>query len=430
MTRGRRLWWTLAVLVVLGSTLRAGLAMRLGLNTPPEPGSDAKEYDTYAWNVAQGRGYRGLSPDVVDQDHLTAYRPPGPSLVLAGLYRVFGHRYDVVRISNCLMSAATILLVFGIGRRCFNDKVGLLAAAVYTVWPLSLIYAIQIASEPLGTLLFLGFLLACLRFAERPTWGRAAVAGILLGLAILTRPNPVFMIPLTGLWALWQFRRDRRALLKGLAIPVLAIATMVPWWVRNYQVFHTFIPLSTMGGSGLLQGNNRIVATDPDYHGYSIWDTQIPEYADALKSAGDEVERDRRAKQFAIQWLKDNPDKWFSLAVAKLVRGWTPFLQPSSPRLYRLGTLLSWGPVLVLFLIAVVPTLVGFLRSGHPGWLIHLAIASSLIINLMFWGETRYRHSIEPLCILLAAQAVVFALTGLGFGLEGVVAMGGSPSKD
>jgi 4-amino-4-deoxy-L-arabinose transferase-like glycosyltransferase len=407
MNHATRTRWLLLALVALGFLLRLGLAIKVGINEGPEPGSDQKEYDTYAWNVAQGRGYRGMSPDVTDQDHLTAYRPPGTSLVWAGLYRVFGHRYDVVRVTHCLVGAATILLVYLIGRRCFGDIVGLLAAVAYTVWPLALFYSVQLLSEPLGTLWFLWFVLECLRFADRPTTGRAVWAGILLGLAILTRPNPIFMIPLTGVWALWQFRRQRPAILKGLAIPLVAVATLVPWWVRNYAVFHTFIPVSTLGGSGLLMGNNRIVAEDPKYLGYSIWDTQIPEYRDALQSANDEVRRDQIAKALAIQWLRGNPNKWLPLARAKLVRGWTPILQPHTPKLYRLGALLSWGPVLVLFLIAVIPTLIGFLRSNHPGWIIHVVIASSLFIMLMFWGETRYRYSIEPLCIILASLAIV-----------------------
>ena len=69
--------------------------------------------------------------------------------------------------------------------------------------------------------------------------------------------------------------------------------------------------------------------------------------------------------------------------------------------------------MLVLFLIAVIPTLLGFLRSNHPGWIIHLTIVNSLIITLMFWGETRYRYSIEPVCIILAAQVLVFGLARL-----------------
>src|SRR4051812_13432072 len=103
--------WFLGGIVVLGLALRIGLAAMQGLAEAPEPGSDSQEYDTYAWNVAQGRGYRGMSPDVADQDHLTAYRPPGTSLAWATVYRVVGHRYDAVRLLHCLASSLSIILV-------------------------------------------------------------------------------------------------------------------------------------------------------------------------------------------------------------------------------------------------------------------------------------------------------------------------------
>src|SRR5437762_3127005 len=97
-----RALWTI---VGAGLAIRIVLAIALGLNKAPEPGSDQAEYDQYAWNVAQGRGYRGISPDVPDKDHLTAYRPPGTSLAWAGLYRLFGHRYDIVRLLHCVAGA-------------------------------------------------------------------------------------------------------------------------------------------------------------------------------------------------------------------------------------------------------------------------------------------------------------------------------------
>src|SRR4051794_18541619 len=107
--------WVVPALIGLGFALRLALAIALGMSTAPEPGSESREYDTYAWNVAQGRGYRGMSPGVADQDHLTAYRLPGTSLAWAGLFATFGHRYDVIRLAHCLAGAASILLVYSIG---------------------------------------------------------------------------------------------------------------------------------------------------------------------------------------------------------------------------------------------------------------------------------------------------------------------------
>ena len=393
-------------LALFGFVVRLGLAIMLGLSAPPRPGSDQNEYDTYAWNLAQGRGYRGMSADVADQDHLTAYRPPGPSLVWAGLYKIFGHRYDVIRIMHCLVGAVSVLLVYEIGRRCYSDRVGLLAAATTAVFPTALLYTVDLLSEALGIFWFLATILACLWFAERPSVARSVAAGGLLGVCILTRPNSIFMVPLLALWGAWQFRGQWRQMLQAATICLVAGAVLAPWAVRNYVVFHKFIPLSTMAGSGLLQGNNDLVVTDPRYFGYSVWDSSLPEYRETLKSAGDEVERDKRAKDLAIEWLKNNPDQWWFLVRHRFWRSLTPFLQPESPRLNRIGMLVAWGPVLVLFSLAYFPTLAGFLRRRQPGWLLHLGILHYLLTSVLFYALARYRISVEPLCFILAIRGV------------------------
>lgn len=397
-------------LMGLGLALRLGLAAWEGLDSAPQFCTDQYEYDNYAWNLTRGLGYRGISPDVADTNHLTAYRPPGTSLVWAGIYRVVGHRYAAVRVFNCLVGAATVGLVYLLGRRAFNEATGLIAAAAYVVYPTALLYAGDMLSEPLATFCFLIYLIASLRLAERPTWGGAAWAAFWLGYAMLTRPAFMFMLPLAALWAAWQFRDRPRALAVALAVPALSVAVLVPWAARNYRVFHTFIPFSTMGGSVLLQGNNRIVSEDPLYRGYSVWDTDLEEYRDALRSAGDEVERDRLAGRFAVQWLIDHPDRWLPMAWAKLDRAWTPFLQPHSPRLYRLGTLLSWGPVLAVLAVAFPATLYDALRDRDPVWLLHLGIFTYVITSVIFFGNSRYRYPVEPLCLILAARAVDYVL--------------------
>lgn len=387
--------------------LRLAFVQLDGASQPPTPGTDSAEYDAYAWNLANGQGYRGPSPDVSDKNHLTAYRPPGLSLVWAGIYRVVGHSYAAVRVFDCLLSAATIFPIISIGQRCFDRLTGRLAAGVWMVWPMSLYLTTQLLSESLTTLLFTGYLALSLRFAEQPTVARSLVSGTALGLTCLTHASKVFMFPLAGVWALWQFRRNWRNMLLAAAIPCFGAAVIAPWCIRNYVVMHSFIPLSTAGGSALLQGNNRVVLTEPRYFGYSVWDTEIPEYRDALRAPNDEVERDRVAGRFAVEWLKGNYRHLPYLVQAKLRRAFTPFLQPHTPLLYRAATLAAWGPVLILSAVAFVPTGVRFLRADHPGWLLHLAVIHFVVLSAVFFGNARYRHPIEPICILLAAAGAV-----------------------
>jgi len=189
------------IFLAAGLLTRLVLAIHGGLNAAPLPSSDSREYDSYAWNLAQGHGYRGISPDVRGADgrlldHPTAYRSPGTSLLWAVLFRVFGHRYDAVRVVHCLLDAANILLIYGIGRSCFGDIAALLAAGLYALWPTALLYSTLLGSEALYAFLFTCFIYGALKFAEHPSWSRAAAAGLLLGCALLTRGNAIMMVAL------------------------------------------------------------------------------------------------------------------------------------------------------------------------------------------------------------------------------------------
>jgi 4-amino-4-deoxy-L-arabinose transferase-like glycosyltransferase len=404
----------LLVLLVVGLAARIVITNHEGWAMPPVNGSDSSEYDSYAWNLAQGHGYSGISPDVKRPDgqlmeHPTAYRSPGTSVLWASLYWSFGHRYSVVRFFQCVLDTLTILLIYGIGRKCFSDKVALLAAAIYAVWPTALLYSSQLMSEPLFTFLFCCFILISLQFAERPSWPHSIAAGVLLGLAMLTRGNAVLMVVLLIPWSIWQFRKTPRLVVRSLAISLVALVMLVPWTIRNYSIFHAFIPFQTGGGDVLLGSYNSVVVSDPDYYGYYIWPTSDRlEYREQIIAPNNEVIRDHVETQLAIQWMRNHPDKWWYLAESRFRRSLTPFLQPRSPMYYRVATLVSWGPILVLFGLGFFPSAIYFMRNNNPGWIIHLGVFHYIVLSLIFFGFLRYRFPVEGLCIILASATFVW----------------------
>jgi 4-amino-4-deoxy-L-arabinose transferase-like glycosyltransferase len=307
------------------------------------------------------------------------------------------------------LDTLTILLLYGIGRKCFSDTVALLAAAIYAVWPTALQYSSQLGSEPLYTFLFCSFLWLALRFADHATWLRAIAAGILLGLAMLTRGNAVLMVALLVPWSVWQFRKTPRLIVRGLAISLVAVAVLAPWTLRNYCVFHTLIPFETGGGDVALGSYNRIVASDPLYYGYWVYPTsELPEYRAQIIAPNNEVVRDHVEKQLAMQWTRNHPEKWWYLVESRFRRSWTPFLQPKSPRLFRVGMLVSWSPILILLALGFFPSAIYFLRTGNPGWIIHLGVLHFVFTALIFWGSSRFRYPVEGLCILIASATLVW----------------------
>lgn len=234
----------------------------------------------------------------------------------------------------------------------------------------------------------------------QPTLARFAAAGRCAGLATLTPANLLPLVPLLPLWNMVVFRRDWRALVKSLAVPAVAAATIPPWAYRNYVVFHKFIPVSTLSGTNFLFGNNELALKHPDMMGYLI-DKKIPDFEERARGLN-EAERDELARQMAEAWLWENRDKWVSLVWTKIKKFWSPVLhQPS--RLARWAMLLSWGPVLPLGLPAPVVTSWTFVRNGKSGLIVHIIICIALAAYLVIYVVPRYRFPIEPFFIVLAA---------------------------
>lgn len=399
-----RSWPLLTALLVVAFALRlVAIAKVTGLHAPPVAGSDESEYDTYAWNVAQGNGYRGPSPNVADQNHLTAYRPPAPSLFLAALYVVFGHSYVIAYVADVMLAVLTVWLIHQIALRCFDSRAAWVSAVFYALYPISIYFGLTLNSEVFSTFLLCLFVWCCLGITQKRGMRWATGAGIALGLILLSKPAFVFLLPLLPVWA-WSVCRGQRHLWRRAAmIPALAAILMTPWIVRNLRVMHAFIPFSTSGGSLLLQSNNRQVVEDPAYYGYSVFDYCLPEYAGPIRTANDEIKRDAIAKRFAIQWLRANPDKWFYLLRSKFLRLWS--VEYAGSRFHAAGWIMSlaWGTALAGFVLTVIPFTRRMVRERHPGSIMVCLILAIIACTLVFFGQHRYRFPIDGFCIIIAA---------------------------
>jgi 4-amino-4-deoxy-L-arabinose transferase-like glycosyltransferase len=297
----------------------------------------------------------------------------------------------------------SLLLLFLIGRRISNERVGLMATAALAVWPQAILLTAGLMTETLFVMLELLFVWLCLRAGDRPTLARFAAAGLCAGLATLTRPNLLPLLPLLPLWGALVFRRDGRALAKSLAVPAVAVATMAPWAYRNYVLFHHLVPVSTQSGTNFLFGNNRLALKHPDMMGYLI-DEESTHFRERARGLN-EAERDELAARLAWSWLRENPDRWGPLVWTKLKKFCSPVLyQPD--RVVRLAMLLSWGLVLPLALPALVVTSWSFARDRNAGIIINMIIYISVGSYLIIYVVPRYRFPIEPFFLVLAGMTV------------------------
>jgi hypothetical protein len=150
-----------------------------------------------------------------------AFYPLYPTLV-AGLGRVFGGHYV---LAGVVISLGATLGAFMLLHQLAQEHLGLEGAdrtVLYlAVFPMAL-FLQAVYSEALYLLLALAAFIT----AER---GRFKLAGVLTGLAILTRLTGIALLPALGLLA-WR-QRDRLRSLAGLAlaIPVAALFPLLLW---------------------------------------------------------------------------------------------------------------------------------------------------------------------------------------------------------
>src|SRR6266536_3034671 len=155
-------------------------------------------------------------------DHTSAaFYPLYPTLV-AGLGRVFFGHYVLAGI---VVSLATALGSFVLLYRVAEERLGAEGArrtVLYlAIFPMAL-FLQAVYSESLYLLL----VLAAFALAER---NRFAGAGLVAGLAILTRAAGLALLPALALLA-WQHRERLRSLAGiALAVPVAAVYPLVLW---------------------------------------------------------------------------------------------------------------------------------------------------------------------------------------------------------
>src|SRR4051812_2356552 len=244
----------LAAIVALGVALRLVHVLAIAPSTAIF--TDGYFFHWVGKALADGHGY--VNPtELFFKGHsvATATHPPLYTFVIAAATKLGLTGDEAQRSLGCLFGAGTIALVGLLGRRAAGEAVGVVAAAIAACYPLLIAADGALMSETLYGLLIAAVLLAAYRLRDEPTAWRAIALGALIGLAALTRPEALLLLPLL-LLARWRW----------LAVAGVAAAVVVmPWTVRNWIAFDRPVLISTNDGVTLAGAN---CATT--YHGRDL----------------------------------------------------------------------------------------------------------------------------------------------------------------
>ena len=247
-------------------------------------------------NLAHGRGLEVFEPFMGVNAH--ALFPPLYPTLLTIWQLVFGRSELALALSNLAIDLCAALLIVRLGRELGHRRAGGVAGWLYLMWPSVLWSAPLAQKEGLCTVIVLALAIQWLGFvrAARPSLRMAAGIGASAGLLALTQPG---LLPLAGLFGLVALTGPLRPLIRPalIAIPLAAIVVMLPWWVRNFVAFGTFVPLTSAGGYNFWIGNN------PDADGHWM---PPPAQLHGLP----ELEYGKAAGRMAVSWIEQNPGRF------------------------------------------------------------------------------------------------------------------------
>ena len=392
---GRVLW----VLAVAAFAARAALVL-----LEPRCGLAGDEASWVALGTRElGRPHRGLSPFRV---HLLFYPPLYPYFI-AVLHRAFSSLAAVAWV-QAAVGALLVPAVGRVGSSAFSPRVGLLAAVVVAFYPDFVWFSVHFWSETLFVVLLWWAIERVLRSDAASATGAAVAGGVLWGLATLTRELTLYLAPLALLWILrGEARRGTRRASPGVrracAFALGLVLTILPWTIRNAIVFHAFIPVSTMGGSNLWQGN--VPLTHLEVHA-------------ALGKIEDPVERDRQARKLAWEAIRARQPGWifeklreqmpeFWKAGSEVLdhvisRGACRPLRPGEQMALEVAVV---GPYLAVLALALVG--LARARPGPAPVFLLVLLAAWNAAHVVAYATTRFRLPVLPVLFLFASAAVV-----------------------
>ena len=189
----------------------------------------------------------------------TFYAQPFYPYALAGMHRLAGEAQFGPTVLQLLGLGVSGVLVYFVARRLFGVPAAIGTFVVFLglrAWHLDWV-ARRLLSENVYVVVLPAALLCLLRYLDERRGRDLALAGVFLGLAVVTRGPTLLYLPLVAILLFWMLRRAPTPLTRRAAIgPIaallavtLAIAALVP--LRNWIVAGQPALVSSSGGVNL-----------------------------------------------------------------------------------------------------------------------------------------------------------------------------------
>jgi len=355
---------------------------------------------------------------------------------IGAVYALFGHSYFALGLIQAFLGALVPTLLFLAARRWYDAPVPTLAGWI-AVFYLPAIYFGGIVMKP-GLSLFL-VVLALFLISKALNGGGLYVwigAGVVFGLAVLTRGNLLLVLPFIAIWVLLRAPMNRSCEVEGFsaelgrrlslrsrrlqsaALLIGAVAVLLLPAVHNYHVGRQFILTTANAGQNFYIGNNP-TNDSGEYQQLAFVDPN-PKYEqrdferEAERRTGTDLSDSEISRFWFRQsrdWIRSDPGGWLKLMWRKVRSFWGAYEIPDSLDYYLYA---DFAPLLRLPLpgfgllapLALLGAVLSLRRRGWPRLLLLFTLVYTATV-IVFFVFSRFRMVVAPALYLFAAYAVV-----------------------
>lgn len=349
---------------------------------------------------------------------------------LIAVYTLFGpHPLAARLIQIIIVGILQPLLTYAIARRLFNDKVGLIAAALSSIYLYFIYYSATLMTEPFYITATLGSLyIAILLVDQVKNLGQkihpwrfyllAVAFGLILGSTVLLRQLFLLIIPFIFAWVWWasRVRRGTNSFTILLIATVTIIILILPFTAFNYARFERFVLLNTNAGYAFFWGNHPVHGTN------FIPARQIDNYVvlippDLLNL--DEAALDQALLQRGLGFITADPTRYILLSLSRIPAYFMFWPSAESSTLSNITRVGSFGLAWPLMLLGIGLWFKDRWSSGlrqlsaSPGALLLLYALVYTGIHLLTWALIRYRLPVDAILLVFAAHGIAWLISRL-----------------
>ena len=222
-------------------------------------------------------------------DPSTQY-PPGYPLLMAITFKLTGQaRYVYVQVLALVVDAlAPPVLLYFLGSSLFTRRVGLVAAALYSVWASFAFLAFELRPEAFLSSVSLGLLAAFFMLLGHGGWRWIAVMAVLIAIGVNLRSDILGTVPFIAFATAIAVRgpltsRVMKGIGLGAALAAAALVSLVPYGLIQRDAFGEFSfstpALGVVAWQGIGEYPNPWGAVLSDTHVVDLLAAQGLEYA-------------------------------------------------------------------------------------------------------------------------------------------------------